>query len=133
MSFQYDLLIHLKSYILIQNPITIYHWFQRYEKYFEFLKHWNLSPLFAYNSKSILATTDSFLLIMLHLSYADMVTCSSCVLTERLSNKVFMITSVSSDIQNAVFVVQRRLIWMNLYMCNSMYREVYNFQDGAKV
>ena len=63
LSFQYDLLVHFKSYILIQTTLQSEIWFQRYEQFFEFLnnvKHQNLSPLVAYNSKSILTTSDSF-------------------------------------------------------------------------
>ena len=65
----YNLLVHLKSYILIQTPLLSEIWFQRYEQIYEFLnnvKHKNLSTLLAYNSKSILATSDSFPLVILH-------------------------------------------------------------------
>ena len=72
LSFQYNLLVHLKSYMLIQTPLKSEIWFQRSEQIFEFLnnvKHRNLSPLVAYNSKSILATSDSFPLIVSHMCW----------------------------------------------------------------
>ena len=70
-SFQYDLLVHFKYYILIQTPLQSNIRFKRYDQFFEFLnyvKHRNFSPLLAYNSKSILAISDSFRLIVSHLS-----------------------------------------------------------------
>ena len=70
LSFQYDLLVHFKSYILIQTTLQYNIRFKRYDQFFEFLnnvKHRSLSPLLAYNSKSILATSDSFPLIMSHI------------------------------------------------------------------
>ena len=72
LSFQYNLLVHLKSYIFIQTPLQSEIWFRRYEQIFKFLnnvKHKNLSPHLAYNSKSILATSDSFPLIMSQIGF----------------------------------------------------------------
>ena len=39
LSFQYNLLIHLKSYMLIQTPLQSEIWFQRNEQIFEFLNN----------------------------------------------------------------------------------------------
>ena len=39
LSFQYNLLVHLRSYILIQTPLQSEIWFQRYEQIFEFLNN----------------------------------------------------------------------------------------------
>ena len=63
LSFQYNLLAHIKSYILIHTLLQSDIWFNRYEQFFEFqniVKHRNMSSVLAYNSKSILATSDSF-------------------------------------------------------------------------
>ena len=68
--FQYRSLVHLKYYILIQTPSQSDIWLQSYEQFFEFksnVKHKNLSPLLACNSKSIFPTSDSFPLIMSHI------------------------------------------------------------------
>ena len=65
--FQYKSLVHLKCYILIQTPSQLNIWLQRYEQFFKVknnVKHKNLSPLLACNSKSIYPTSDSFPLIM---------------------------------------------------------------------
>ena len=70
LSFQYNLPAHIKSYILIHTPLQSDIWFKRYEQFFEFqnnVKHRNMSSVLAYNSKWILATSDSFLLIMSHM------------------------------------------------------------------
>ena len=70
-SFQYKSLVHVKCYILIQIPFQSDTWFQRYGQLFNFknnVKHKNLSPVLAYNSKSIFRTSDSLLLIMSHLA-----------------------------------------------------------------
>ena len=69
--FQYKSLVHLKCYILIQTPSQLNIWLQRYEQFFKVknnVKHKNLSPLLACNSKSIFPTSDSFPLIMSHIS-----------------------------------------------------------------
>ena len=68
--FQYNLLAHIKFYILIHTPLQSDIWFKRYEQFFVFqnnVKHGNMSSVLAYNSKSILATSESFLLIMSHI------------------------------------------------------------------
>ena len=65
--FQYKSLVHLKCYILIQIPSQSDIWFRRYEQFLNFknsVKHKNLSPLLACNSKSVFPTSDSFPLIM---------------------------------------------------------------------
>ena len=70
LSFQYNLLAHIKSYILIHTPLQSDIWSKRYEQFFEFqnnVKQRNMSSVLAYNSKSILATSDSFPLIMSHI------------------------------------------------------------------
>ena len=67
--FQYKSLVHLKCYILIQTPSQLDTWLQRYEQFFKFknnVKHKNLSPLSACNSKSIFPISDSFPLIISH-------------------------------------------------------------------
>ena len=72
--FQYETLVHLKCYILIQTPSQSDIWFQRYEQFFNFkinVKHKNLSPLSGCNSKSIFLTSDSFPLIMSHIWCKD--------------------------------------------------------------
>ena len=68
--FKYKPLVNLKCYILIQIPSQLDIWLQRYERFFKFknnVKHKNLSPLLACNSKSIFPTSDSFPLIMSHM------------------------------------------------------------------
>ena len=68
--FEYKSLVHLKCYILIQIPSQSDIWLQRYEQFFKFknnVKHTNLSPLLACNSKSIFSTSDSFPVIMSHI------------------------------------------------------------------
>ena len=63
-------LVHLKCNIMIQIPSQSDIWFQRYEQFFNFknnVKHKNLTPLSACNSKSIFQTFDSFPLIMSHI------------------------------------------------------------------
>ena len=68
--FEYKSLVHLKCYILIQIPSQSDIWLQRYEQFFQFknnVKHKNLSPLFACNSKSTFPASDSFPLIMSHM------------------------------------------------------------------
>ena len=70
LSSQYNLLANIKSYIWIHTPLQSDIWFKRYEQFFEFqnnVKHRNMSSVQAYNSKSILATSDSFSLIMSHM------------------------------------------------------------------
>ena len=65
--FQYKSHVHLKCHIFIQIPSQSNIWFQRYEQFFNFknnVRHKNLSPLLACNSKSIFQTSDSFPLIM---------------------------------------------------------------------
>ena len=55
---------------MIQTPSQSDIWFQRYELFLKFknnVKHKNLSPFKACNSKSIFPTSDSFLLIMSHI------------------------------------------------------------------
>ena len=72
--FQYKSLVHLKCYILIQIPSQSDMWFLRYEQFFNFkhnVKHKNLSPLLACNSKSIFPTSDSFPLTMSHILYTS--------------------------------------------------------------
>ena len=61
--FQYNLLAHIKSYILIHTPLQSDIWFKRYEQFFVFqndVKHRIMSSVLAYNSKLILATSDSW-------------------------------------------------------------------------
>ena len=68
--FNINHLVHLKCYILIKTPSQSDILLQRYEYFFEFknnVKHKNLSPLLACNSKSIFLTSDSFPLIMSHM------------------------------------------------------------------
>ena len=53
LSFQYNLLSHIKSYILIHTPLQSDIWFERYEQFFEFqnnVKHRTMSSVLAYNS-----------------------------------------------------------------------------------
>ena len=67
-------LVHLKCYILIPTSSQSDIWLQRYEHFFEFknnVKHKNLSPLLACNSKSIFPTSDSFPLIMSQMPYGS--------------------------------------------------------------
>ena len=55
---------------MIHTPLQSDIWFKRYEQFFEFqnnVKHRNMTSVLGYNSKSILATSDSFLLIMSHI------------------------------------------------------------------
>ena len=62
LSFQYNLLAHIKSYMLIHTPLQSGIWFKRYEQFFEFrnnVKHRNISSFLVCNSESILATSDS--------------------------------------------------------------------------
>ena len=76
LSFQYKSLKNLKCYILIQIPSQSNIWFRRYEQFFNFknnVKHKNLSPLLACNSKSIFSTSDSSRLIMSHICYHHLV------------------------------------------------------------
>ena len=71
-NIQYNLLAHIKSYILIHTPWQSDIWFKRYEQFFEFqnsVKHGNMSSVLVYHSKSILATFDSFPLFMSQLSW----------------------------------------------------------------
>ena len=71
--FQYKSLVHLQCYILIQTPSQLNIWLQSYEQFFKVknnVKHKNLSPLLACNSKSIFPTSDSFSLIMSHMYIA---------------------------------------------------------------
>ena len=72
LSFQYNLFAPIKSYILIHTPLQSDIWCKRYEQFLEFqnnVTHRNMSSVLssAYNSKSILATSDSFPLIMSHI------------------------------------------------------------------
>ena len=56
-------LVHLKCYILIQTPSQSDIWLQRYKQFFKLknnVKHKNLTPLLACNSKSLFPTSDSF-------------------------------------------------------------------------
>ena len=71
--FQYKSLVHLKCYILIQSPSQADIWLQRYKQFFKLknnVKHNNVLPLLACNSKSIFPTSDSFPMIMSHICEA---------------------------------------------------------------
>ena len=59
LSFQYNLL-HIKSNIFIQTPLLSEIWFQRYEQIFEQCKTKEFVTVLAYNTISILETSDSF-------------------------------------------------------------------------
>ena len=61
--FQFKLFVHLKGYILIQTHLNRTSGCRYVNNSYKFLnneKHKNLSPLSAYNSKSIFPTSDSF-------------------------------------------------------------------------
>ena len=73
---QYSIWVFNKIYLPISNPtfwsipISIRHLVLKIWQFFEFntnVKHSNMSSVLAYNSKSILAPTDSFTLIMSHI------------------------------------------------------------------
>ena len=70
LSFQYNLLAHIKSYILIHTLLQSDIWFNRYEQFFKFqniVKHRNMSSVLAYNSKSI--CSDIRLIPLDHVTY----------------------------------------------------------------